>query len=176
MATTISIALPQNYSPPPPPYASVLSARRPRSLSLSAFRTNPAFMTVSVCNLISPLCPHPFTGSRPHRLLSGTYSPKPVFSRFLLGNSFLPSPTSQWLSILLLRVHQNALVARWLNSWQWLASPSTSSASGGAYETAWLRGWVAARQDYVMTCWDAVRYHISHPSASFKVGSPSFPS
>ncbi|KAG8903669.1 hypothetical protein FRC01_009044, partial [Tulasnella sp. 417] len=77
-----------------------------------------------------------------------------------------------WLSILLLRVHQNALVARWLNAWQWLALPSTSSASG-ASETAWLRGWVAARQDYVMTCWDAVWYHIVHPSATFKVSTPT---
>ncbi|KIO33653.1 hypothetical protein M407DRAFT_186779 [Tulasnella calospora MUT 4182] len=119
MATTISIALPQNYSPPPPPYTSILSARRPRSLSLSAFRTNPAFMT--------------------------------------------------WLSILILRVHQNALVARWLNSWQWLALPSTSSSASGSYETAWLRGWVAARQDYVMTCWEAVRYYILHPSATFQL-------
>lgn len=74
-----------------------------------------------------------------------------------------------WLSILILRVHQNALVARWLNSWQWLALPSTSSSASGSYETAWLRGWVAARQDYVMTCWEAVRYYILHPSATFQL-------
>lgn len=75
-----------------------------------------------------------------------------------------------WLSILLLRVHQNALVAKWLSSWQWLGA--SASVSGGSYETAWLRGWVAARQHYVMTCWDAVWYHILRPSATFKLPNP----
>lgn len=175
MATTISIALPQNYSPPPPPpHTSLLSARRPRSLSLSTFRTNPAFMTVSICSCV--ILSHIRFPPEPDR--TGFFRQiltEPSFPAPSSANSFPPFPSlSQWLSVLLLRVHQNALVANWLNSWQWLSLPSTSSSASASLETAWLRGWVATRQHYVMNCWDAVWYHIFHPSA-FTVSLSPFP-